>query len=67
MRKHSKQNKDAYTIASVRHILIGLNDPASSENKALRTKEEALKRAKEVQQKLKNGEDFAKLAKEYLR
>ncbi|MGO4276359.1 peptidylprolyl isomerase, partial [Paenibacillus sp. TAF58] len=29
------------------------------------TKEEALKRAKEVQQKLINGEDFAKLAKEF--
>ncbi|MDQ0915570.1 peptidylprolyl isomerase [Paenibacillus sp. V4I5] len=60
-----KVDKDAYTIASVRHILIGLNDPSSSEDKALRTKEEALQRAKEVQQKLKNGEDFAKLAKEF--
>lgn len=60
-----KADKDAYTIASVRHILIGLNDPSSTENKVLRTKEEALKRAKEVQQKLKNGEDFAKLAKEF--
>lgn len=60
-----KVDKDAYTIASVRHILIGLNDPSSSETKALRTKEEALLRAKEVQQKLKNGEDFAKLAKEF--
>lgn len=60
-----KADKDAYTIASVRHILIGLNDPSNSEGKALRTKEEALKLAKEVQQKLKNGEDFAKLAKEF--
>ncbi|NOU76798.1 peptidylprolyl isomerase [Paenibacillus sp. LMG 31458] len=60
-----KVDKDAYTIASVRHILIGLNDPTSSADKPLRTKEEALKRAKEVQQKLKNGEDFAKLAKEF--
>ncbi|NOU89782.1 peptidylprolyl isomerase [Paenibacillus sp. LMG 31460] len=60
-----KVDKDAYTIASVRHILIGLNDPSSSDNKVLRTKEEALKRAKEVQQKLKNGEDFTKLAKEF--
>jgi foldase protein PrsA len=57
--------KEANTIASVLHILIGLNDPASSEDKALRTKEEALQRAKDVQQKLKNGEDFAKLAKEF--
>lgn len=60
-----KADKDAYTIASVRHILIGLNDPSSSETKAPRTKEEALQRAKEVQQKLKNGEDFARLAKEF--
>ncbi|TXK74663.1 peptidylprolyl isomerase [Paenibacillus sp. N3.4] len=58
-----KANKDAYTIASVRHILIGLTDPSSE--KPLRTKEEALKRAQDVQQKLKNGEDFTKLAKEY--
>ncbi|MBD0380500.1 peptidylprolyl isomerase [Paenibacillus sedimenti] len=58
-----KEDKDAYTIASVRHILIGLEDPSSG--KTLRTKEEALTRAKEVQQKLKNGGDFAKLAKEY--
>jgi foldase protein PrsA len=51
-----------YTTASVRHILIGLND---SNSKPLRTKEEALKRAQEVQTKLKNGGDFAALAKEY--
>lgn len=51
-----------YTAASVRHILIGLND---SNNKPLRTKEEALKLAQEVQTKLKNGGDFTALAKEY--
>ena len=55
-------NKDAYTIASVRHILIGLTDP---EGKAIRTKEEALTLAKDVQLKLKNGGDFAALAKQY--
>jgi foldase protein PrsA len=54
-------DKDAYTIASVRHILIGLEDPQG----AARTKEEALKRAQEVQVKLKNNGDFAALAKEY--
>ncbi|MFD0694740.1 peptidylprolyl isomerase [Paenibacillus sp. GCM10027628] len=58
-----KADKDAFTIASVRHILVGLKDSVTGN--ALRTKEEALTRAKEVQQKLKNGEDFAKLAKEY--
>ncbi|SDN84617.1 foldase protein PrsA [Paenibacillus sp. yr247] len=59
-----KVDKDAYTIASVRHILIGINDPSSA-GKQLRTKEEALKLAKEVQQKLKNGEEFAVLAKQF--
>ncbi|NEW05991.1 peptidylprolyl isomerase [Paenibacillus sp. SYP-B3998] len=58
-----KANEGAYTIASLRHILIGLNDSATQ--KVLRTKEEALARAKEVQQKLKNGEDFTSLAKTY--
>jgi foldase protein PrsA len=56
------QDKDMYTTASLRHILIGLND---SQNKPLRTKEEALARAKEVENKLKNGGDFNSLAKEY--
>ncbi|NOU99125.1 peptidylprolyl isomerase [Paenibacillus planticolens] len=56
-----KQDKDAYTIASVRHILIGLTN---EDGTAKRTKEEALKLAKDVEQRLKNGEDFAKLAKE---
>jgi foldase protein PrsA len=55
-------NKDAFTIASVRHILIGLND---AEGKTLRTKEEALTLAKDIQTKLKNGGDFAALAKQY--
>jgi foldase protein PrsA len=56
-----KQDKDFYTIASVRHILFGLTNEDKTVN---RTKEEALKLAKDAQQKLKNGEDFAKLAKE---
>lgn len=55
-------NKDAYTIASVRHILIGLT---GSDGKAVRTKEEALTLAKDVQLKLKNGGDFTALAKQY--
>jgi foldase protein PrsA len=55
-------NKDAFTIASVRHILIGLND---AEGKALRTKAEALTLAKDIQTKLKNGGDFVALAKQY--
>ncbi|MBU5444132.1 peptidylprolyl isomerase [Paenibacillus sp. MSJ-34] len=53
--------EDDFTVASVRHILIGLT---TSDNKE-RTKEEALKIAKDIEAKLKAGEDFAKLAKEY--
>lgn len=57
------QDKSAYDIATVSHILIGINDPATG--KETRTKEEALKRAKEVKDKLAKGGDFAALAKEY--
>lgn len=57
------QDKSAYDIATVSHILIGINDPATG--KETRTKEEALKRAKEVKDKLAQGGDFAALAKEY--
>lgn len=59
---HLAADKDVYTIASVRHILVGFNDQNGAQ---LRTKEEALKRAQEVQSKLKNKEDFAALAKQY--
>ena len=41
------------------HILIGITGTAQ------RTKEEALARAQEVEQKLKDGADFAAMAKEY--
>ncbi|MEW9698897.1 peptidylprolyl isomerase [Paenibacillus sp. SI8] len=58
-----KTDKAVYTTASVRHILISLND--STTGKPLRTKEEALARAKVVLDKLKNGGDFTALAKEY--
>ncbi|GAB7057229.1 MULTISPECIES: peptidylprolyl isomerase [unclassified Paenibacillus] len=57
------QDKNTYDIATVSHILIGINDPATG--KETRTKEEALKRAKEVKDKLTQGGDFAALAKEY--
>ncbi|UJF36097.1 peptidylprolyl isomerase [Paenibacillus hexagrammi] len=58
-----KANKDAYTHVSVRHILIGLKDPQSGS--VIRSKDEALARAKELQQKLNSGGDFEALAKEY--
>lgn len=53
----------AFDIATVSHILISLKDAATQ--KDLRTKEEALARAKEVKGKLDKGGDFAALAKEY--
>ncbi|MDQ1910945.1 peptidylprolyl isomerase [Paenibacillus sp. GD4] len=62
-KKRLEQDKNAYDVATVSHILIGTSDPATGQEK--RTKEEALKIAKEVQDKLKKGGDFAALAKEY--
>ncbi|WP_284640120.1 peptidylprolyl isomerase [Paenibacillus silviterrae] len=47
--------------ASVRHILIGFQDEQGKE----RTKEEASKKAQEILAKLKAGQDFAALAKQY--
>ncbi|MFH5186700.1 peptidylprolyl isomerase [Paenibacillus sp. TAB 01] len=61
--KKLAEDKNAYDVATVSHILIGTSDPATG--KESRTKEDALKRAKEVQDKLKNGGDFVALAKEY--
>lgn len=52
---YNKQDKEAFTTASVRHILITTET---------RTPEEALKIAKDVIARLKKGEDFAALAKE---
>lgn len=64
--KKIKDDPNAYTIGTVDHILIGLKDPNDpSRKKDLRTKEEALKRAQEVKEKLTKGGDFAALVKEY--
>lgn len=61
-----KENPHAFDVASVAHILIALKDPADQTGqKDLRSKEDALKRAQEVKQKLDQGGDFAALAKEY--
>ncbi|GAA3411755.1 peptidylprolyl isomerase [Paenibacillus hodogayensis] len=54
---------NAYTIATVSHVLVALKD--QNQDKDIRTKEEALKRAQEVKQKLDGGADFAAIAKEY--
>ncbi len=42
------------------HILITIDDPSDASQKS-----EAIKRIEEIKQKLKDGEDFAALAKEY--
>jgi foldase protein PrsA len=61
-----KADPHAYDIATVSHILIALKDPSDpTGQKDLRTKDEALARAKEVKTKLDAGGDFAALAKEY--
>ncbi|MFK7696861.1 peptidylprolyl isomerase [Paenibacillus sp. HJGM_3] len=52
----------ALDVVTVRHVLVMLQDESG---KDLRTKDEALKRANEVKDKLKAGGDFAALAKEY--
>jgi foldase protein PrsA len=56
----SNKNENLFS-ASVRHILINAND----EKGAARSKEVLDQKVKEVQDKLKNGEDFATLAKQY--
>jgi foldase protein PrsA len=56
-----KLQNHEYNLATVSHILIALKPAGGTE----RTKEEALKIANEVIMKLKNGEDFAALAKQY--
>lgn len=60
---NEKSANHEFDLATVSHILISLKDPAT--DKDIRTKEEALARANEVLGKLKNGGDFAALAKEY--
>lgn len=56
-----EKNKQDMTIATVRHVLIGFEDKNGKE----RTNEDALKLAKDIEARLKKGEDFEKLAKEY--
>jgi foldase protein PrsA len=61
------EDKHTFDVTSVRHILIGVKDVVKdpSGQTDLRTFDEALARAKEVQAKLKAGGDFDALAKEY--
>ncbi|AIQ50133.1 peptidylprolyl isomerase [Paenibacillus sp. FSL R7-0331] len=53
--------KGDYTVATLRHVLVGLTDADGKE----RTDEDALKRANEAKAKLDAGGDFAAVAKEY--
>ncbi|MFC9712605.1 peptidylprolyl isomerase [Paenibacillus sp. NPDC056933] len=57
-----EKNKDQFTTASVRHVLINFTDPKTQKE---RKKEDALKIAKEVKKKLDGGADFAEVAKKY--
>lgn len=59
--KEFEATKGDFTVANLRHVLIGLTDANNKE----RTSEEALKIAKEVKAKLDGGADFAAIAKEY--
>ncbi|MCR8645864.1 peptidylprolyl isomerase [Paenibacillus sp. N1-5-1-14] len=61
--KRLADDKHAFDVTNVRHILIATKDPQTQ--KDLRTEDEALARAKEVQTKLKANGDFDALAKEY--
>jgi foldase protein PrsA len=55
--------ENVFDVTTVRHILIAVKD--EKKEKDIRTFDEALARAKEVQAKLKAGGDFDALAKEY--
>jgi foldase protein PrsA len=57
----AKKGEMKQTLATVSHILIGLNEGQPNQ----RTKEEALKIAKDVLVELKGGADFAAAAKKY--
>lgn len=59
--KEFEETKGDFTVATLRHVLIGLTDADNKE----RTSEEALKIAKEVKVKLDGGADFAEIVKEY--
>ncbi|PYE43759.1 peptidylprolyl isomerase [Paenibacillus barcinonensis] len=62
MKAEFEKNKDQFTTASVRHVLINFTDPKTQKE---RKKEDALKIAKEVKAKLDGGADFAEIAKKY--
>lgn len=58
-----KLNEHDYDVISVRHVLVKTADPQTGEQ--VRTKEEALERAKEVKAELDSSGDWNAVAKEY--
>ncbi|WDM22154.1 peptidylprolyl isomerase [Paenibacillus polymyxa] len=62
LKQEFEKNKDQFTTATVRHVLINFEDPKT---KKQRKKEDTLKLAKEVKAKLDGGADFATIAKKY--
>lgn len=61
----SKLQGKTFDYVKVRHILVSTMGDPTGKDKKKRTEADAKKLATEVQQKLKNGGDFAKLAKQY--
>lgn len=66
--KEYKENQAEFTVASVRHILIGVSEDVTNEDGSItpgRSDEDAKEIGNEVLSKLDEGEDFGDLAKEY--
>ncbi|MDQ0196040.1 peptidylprolyl isomerase [Paenibacillus wynnii] len=59
--KEFEATKGDFTVATLRHVLIGFTDANEKE----RTDEETLKLIKEVKTQLDGGADFAEIAKKY--
>lgn len=58
-----EENEHSFTMVSVRHVLVSLDDPYTQEK--IRTKEEALERANMIKERLDAGEDFVDLVEEF--
>lgn len=67
MKKYYDEHKKTYVDDEVRasHILISTVDPKTKKPVSDDKKKEAKKKAEQVYEKVKSGQDFAKLAKEY--
>lgn len=67
MKKYYEENKDKYIEDKVKasHILISTVDEKTKKPVSDEKKKEAKKKAEEIYKKVKAGDDFTKLAKEY--